>query len=150
MSTTVTLGDIPFVIPDQGANPKDSFWGQNVTDWIVEASSRINAFTTLVSQTSQTINDNSTNIPLTFLSFDPTEYRRVEIEFSIKRNTAFESGKLLMTTNGVTWDFTLEYDGAPPTDVVLSIVGSNVVYTSGVGPTPGTSNIIYKATGLTT
>lgn len=148
MSTTVTLGNVPFVIPDQGANPRDSFWGQNVNEWIIEATDRINAFSLLVAETSQSIIDNSTNIPISSLSFDATQYRRIIIEFGIKRDTAFESGVLTLFSNGTTWDFTLDYDGQPPTDVVLSVVGSDVVYSTGPGPTPGTSNIRYKATGI--
>lgn len=149
MSTTVYLGDVPFVIPDQGANPKDSFWGQNISEWIIEASQRINAFATLVFDTTQTVTNGATNVPLISLSFDPTQFRVVEITFAIKRDTAYEAGKMILVSNGVSWDFSLEYFGQPPTDVVLDVVSNDVVYSTSV-IAAGTSDIRYKASGIET
>lgn len=149
MSTTVYLGDVPFVIPDQGANPKDSFWGQNISEWIIEASQRINAFATLVFDTTQTVTNGATNVPLISLSFDPTQFRVVEITFAIKRDTAYEAGKMILVSNGVSWDFSLEYFGQPPTDVVLDVVSNDVVYSTSV-IAAGTSEIRYKASGIET
>lgn len=149
MSTTVYLGDVPFIIPDQGANPKDSFWGQNISEWIIEASQRINAFATLVFDTTQTVTNAATNVPLISLSFDPTQYRLIEITFTVKRDTAYESGKMYLSSNGVSWDFTLEYFGQTPTDLVLSVVSNDVVYSTSI-TAAGTSDIRYKASGIET
>jgi len=146
MSKVVYLGDIPFVIPEQGANPKDFFWGQNISEWIEEASDRINTFSFLISETSQLLNNEESNTPINLLTFDPTLYRRIEIEFAIVRGTARESGYMILMSTGSSWDYTLEYDSVTPTDIVLDVSGSSVVYSSGTAV--GTSTIRFRATGI--
>lgn len=146
MAKVVTLGDNPYLIPEQGNNPNESFWGENVSEWIEDASTRINAFSSLVPESSQTLANSAVNTPINFLSFSPTEYRKIMVEFSIRRDTTFESGMLTLTSDGAAWDMSLEYDGQDPTDVSLTVIGSDVVYSSGVAA--GVSNIRYKASGI--
>ena len=147
-TTQVTVGSNTYQIPNQGANPLDSFWGENVTDWIVDVSNQVNSFSLFVPVTTQTLLNSQTNAVITLLTFNPSLYRRVEIEFSIIRNTTRETGYLTMISTGADWDYNIEYDsGSVPTDITLAVNSGSVVYTSGVIAT-GTSNLRFRATGI--
>lgn len=149
MSNTVqvNVGSNVYQIPTQGANPLDSFWGENVTDWIQDISNQVNSFSLFVPVTEQTLLNSQTNAVITVLTFNPSLYRRVEIEFSIIRGSTRETGYLTMISTGADWDYNIEYDsGSVPTDITLAVVSGSVVYTSGVAS--GTSNIKFRATGI--
>lgn len=148
MSTTVVLGNTSYIIPTAGSNPVDGFWGDNVTQWIKDASTRINAVVQLLPETTVTILVNQTNTTITQLSFSPLSYRRVEVTFGINRDGDYETGKLILISDGTNWDFTLEYDGAPPTDVVLGLSGNNVVYSTPNTGANGTMKV--TAEGIST
>lgn len=129
MSISVVLGNTPYVIPSPGANPVDAFWGDNITNWIKDASARITAFSQLLPETTVTLLINQTSTTIAQLSFSPTLYRRVLITFGITRTGVSETGTMILTSaNGTSWDYTIEYDGNVPTDVTLSLSGNDVVY----------------------
>jgi len=149
MSISVVLGNTPYVIPSPGANPVDAFWGDNITNWIKDASARISAFTQLLPETTVTLLINQSSAVIPQLSFSPTLYKRVMITFAVTRSGATETGIMILTTsNGTSWDYTIEYDGSVPTDVTLALSGNDVVYSVPNSGSNGTMKV--KAEGLAT
>jgi hypothetical protein len=146
MARVLNVGTNSYLFPDQADNPNDSFWGENVTEWATDVTNQINSFSVLLPEAQQSLNNSETNAAISLLNFDPTLFRRVEIEFAIIRDTIRETGYMTLVSNGASWDHLLEYDTLTPSDIILNVIGPLVTYSAGV--VIGNSNIRFKATGI--
>ena len=132
MAKVLVVGNNSYLFPEQGDNSDFStFWGQNVTDWATDITNQVNSFSVLLPEAQQTLNNAAVLAPVALLDFDPTLFRRVEVEFALIRDTARETGYMTLVSTGASWDYNLEYDTASPSDITLSVTGNNVVYSSG-------------------
>jgi hypothetical protein len=147
MAKVLVVGNNSYLFPEQSDNPLDSFWGENVTNWATDITEQVNSFSVLLPEAQQTLNNAATNSPIALLDFDPTLYRRVEVEFALIRNSVRETGYMTLISTGASWDYNLEYDTSAVSDVTLNVVGNTVSYSSGT--VVGVSSIRFRATGIT-
>lgn len=145
MSIILTVGDNPYVFPEQGNNPVNTFWGENVTSWATDVTNTLNNVSNLVAvpETLFTLLDSQSSTPITDLTFDINSVREAIIDFSIIRNTNRDSGRMILSNNGTSWDQSIQYFSGTITDIIFDISGNTVVYTSSTSS--GTSNIKFKA-----
>lgn len=142
MAVTLTINNIPYSFPDQGANPP---WGTNVTTWATAITNFVTGFVSVgdILQTTFALTNAAPATNVLGFTFDSTTVRSFNADYSIYRvikdNTnaitqeyveeGLISGAYKNGTNS--WEFTQQGLSIRSTGVTLSITASGQIqYTS--------------------
>ena len=148
LAVSVTINNKTFSIPSPGEDPG---WGEEVTDWIVEANKVIGSLFGPgdILETTANIADNQASATtIVGLAFDSGVLRSAKVDYAINRVDAFETGTISLIYDSNASDWLMSQESTSDAGVTFSVTSTGQIqYTS--SSTGNTGTIKFVAKGLT-
>jgi hypothetical protein len=147
LAVSVTINNKTFNIPSPGEDPG---WGEEVTDWIVEANKVIGSLFgpgDILETTANLADNQSIAATVVGLAFDSGVLRSAKVEYAINRVDIFETGTISLIYDQDAADWLMSQESTSDAGVSFSVTSTGQLqYTS--SSTGNTGTIKFTAEGL--